>query len=338
MGTGPVRATVLTAALLGTAALTACEPPLPRVQIVVDTTQSGGDDVPGDGVCASSLASGSCTLQAAIEEGNTNPEGTDITVAAGNYSPLAATVTGDIRINWGAPQDVWLHIASFDVAAGASLSMSGINARSSSADITLWPPTVTTAGKVQVDHSVLTSLVVQPTGVAFLTQSIVYAKSAPWIDDAGTVVSLNSSILGNSLMGGTMVNAPGAVHLSGSVVTDAEIRFDGTVTYPSTGATCAGSLVSHGYVHTDGACATAASPTDSTGAAGIVLSYQATAPGAQISLDPTSPLIDAIPIGEAGCDVNSTDVFGNPRGVDGNGDGTPGCDIGAIEYQPPAAA
>lgn len=45
----------------------------------------------------------------------------------------------------------------------------------------------------------------------------------------------------------------------------------------------------------------------------------------------TSPLVDAIPLGTAGCSTSMLDMYGNPRGGDGNGDGIPGCDIGAIE-------
>ena len=54
----------------------------------------------------------------------------------------------------------------------------------------------------------------------------------------------------------------------------------------------------------------------------------------RLHLSMSSPLIDAIPIGVPACPVGSTDVYGMPRGVDGNGDGVPGCDIGAIEHQP----
>jgi hypothetical protein len=52
------------------------------------------------------------------------------------------------------------------------------------------------------------------------------------------------------------------------------------------------------------------------------------------SLQPGSPLIDA-----AGTDPanGETDMAGNPRVVDGNGDGTAARDIGAYEYQPPPA-
>jgi hypothetical protein len=48
----------------------------------------------------------------------------------------------------------------------------------------------------------------------------------------------------------------------------------------------------------------------------------------------SSPLVDAIPLGGAGCSEDAVDLYGNPRGVDGNGDGIPGCDIGAVELQP----
>ena len=50
-----------------------------------------------------------------------------------------------------------------------------------------------------------------------------------------------------------------------------------------------------------------------------------------------SPLVDAIPLGVLGCSADAVDVYGNPRGVDGNGDGILGCDIGAVERQPDLA-
>jgi hypothetical protein len=51
-----------------------------------------------------------------------------------------------------------------------------------------------------------------------------------------------------------------------------------------------------------------------------------------------SSLVDAVPLGTAGCSTALVDLFGNPRGGDGNGDGLPGCDLGAIERQPAPAA
>ena len=56
--------------------------------------------------------------------------------------------------------------------------------------------------------------------------------------------------------------------------------------------------------------------------------------GRRVPTQPPAAAVDAIPIGEAGCSLTAVDLYGNPRGVDGNGDGIPGCDIGAYERQP----
>lgn len=80
---------------------------------------------------------------------------------------------------------------------------------------------------------------------------------------------------------------------------------------------------SHGYVHTSSPCTTISGPGDSTGELESVLPVAG------------SPLLDAIPVGEPGCtDPAAVDFYGNPRGVDGDGDGIAGCDIGAVELQP----
>ena len=51
----------------------------------------------------------------------------------------------------------------------------------------------------------------------------------------------------------------------------------------------------------------------------------------------TSPLVDVVPVGTNGCTTAAVDVYGNPRRVDGNGDGVGGCDAGAVERQHPPA-
>ena len=52
---------------------------------------------------------------------------------------------------------------------------------------------------------------------------------------------------------------------------------------------------------------------------------------------PTSPLVDAIPVGAVGCgSTTGPDRLGTARPVDGNGDGTAACDIGDLERPTPA--
>jgi hypothetical protein len=77
-------------------------------------------------------------------------------------------------------------------------------------------------------------------------------------------------------------------------------------------------------------------PDDTTGDARVTSEVTAIpGPPLQTSfrlvLDTASPLVDAIPLGDPACDTTLTDLFGTERGVDGDGDGVGGCDIGAIE-------
>jgi len=57
--------------------------------------------------------------------------------------------------------------------------------------------------------------------------------------------------------------------------------------------------------------------------------------GGDFSLAASSPLIDAGDPAALAGDEPTTDLAGNPRVVDGNGDGTARRDMGAFEYQPP---
>lgn len=97
-------------------------------------------------------------------------------------------------------------------------------------------------------------------------------------------------------------------------------------------ASCAGtSPVSSGYNGTQsqgGYTCGLAGPTDQTFFPPVVWTDDGPVPGSHPSL------VDAIPLGEAGCSSSALDVNGKPRGVDGNGDGVLGCDIGAVELQP----
>jgi hypothetical protein len=58
-------------------------------------------------------------------------------------------------------------------------------------------------------------------------------------------------------------------------------------------------------------------------------------PASDFRLQMTSPLIDAGTPGPLSGSESTTDLDGNPRLVDGNGDSTPRRDLGAYELQPP---
>jgi hypothetical protein len=54
----------------------------------------------------------------------------------------------------------------------------------------------------------------------------------------------------------------------------------------------------------------------------------------QVSWPEGSAIVDTIPVGTLFCTPTATDIYGAPWGVDGNGDGADGCDVGAAEHQP----
>lgn len=123
---GTTRVASLTVVASLVAAGTACEPPPPRQQLVVNTatpysaTPGAGDANPGDGVCETSPGSGVCTFKAAVEEGNALGRAS-ILVPAGRHD-VSSTVTGDLWINVGAPQAV---IAQGAINVSGRLSIEG---------------------------------------------------------------------------------------------------------------------------------------------------------------------------------------------------------------------
>ncbi len=84
-------------------AVAACTPPPASEAYVVDTTADTVDANPGDGFCAD--AGGNCSLRAAVMEGNSNPNATEVRVTGGITYPLTlvgsgedAAATGDIDL------------------------------------------------------------------------------------------------------------------------------------------------------------------------------------------------------------------------------------------------
>lgn len=92
-------------------------------------------------------------------------------------------------------------------------------------------------------------------------------------------------------------------------------------------------MTSLGYVHVEFPCSIVAGSGDSVGYAEIRDDVDSGLTHSVLSLKLGSPLIDAIPLGDPACDPSTVDLYGNPRGVDGDGNGIGGCDIGAVEYQ-----
>lgn len=302
----------------------------------------GTDAVPGDGVCATST--GNCPLSAAIQEANATPQGADITVPAGHYAggnQARIWVRGDIRINPASPADVEITDTTFIVEADAALALTGINTSTSIEGAELLRLEVT--GTASASRSVLEHVSIAPGGSVVLADSVVFGYAAPSVVNDGTLVAIRSSLLAHSVNGlATEVvldTGPGATsHLSASVI--ARPRLDNTLAFelPGGGGSCIGTaptLADFSGAEVPASCGIALPPMP---AEVVYFSWHNGTTYAQIgfelSLDPTSPLVDAIPWFHPACDTSTVDLYGNPRGVDGNGDFIGGCDIGAIERQP----
>lgn len=322
----------LATALIG--GLAACDPPPPRPSLVVTTQLDGHDSAAGDGVCASATAGGECTLRAAFDEGNALGNA-DITVPAGDYragefSSLGLSVTGDLRLNWGVPQAVGM-LGVIDVRPGGVLFADGLRRIPSVTPLNgsltlevegvLWlrggvlsqTPRATTAGSEYI------ALDVAAGAAAVIDRSVISGWTSA-VRSAGLVLAADSAFL--SAGGSTLdVQDGGQAYLRASVLTGAG---------PSWQGGCSGTPpVSLGFVHSDTPCLPALGQGDAVGTA--ELSY---ATFSTFQLAPTSPLIDAIPLGVAGCPVAAVDINGNPRAVDGDGDGVVACDVGPVEHQP----
>lgn len=335
-------AAVVAAAVVG---LGACDPPPPRAAFVVTTTSTDGDAVPGDGVCAT--AAGGCSLRAAVQEGGLAADGADISLPAGRYEGVEVA-RGDIRVNWGAPQAPVHLTGEISVASGARLALDGINA-SMPARSDGWSLALSVSGSVEVRRSALAVLQVGAGGRAVLDRSLV-AGAGPSRQTSvrGALVAVDSTFLTgadpsvalDSTAGGTTVLQRVVVAEPAMLLTDDETGVEFLYREGGTG-TCGGAVTSIGRVHVEVGCGTAGVG-DQTGGAELttILHTQLGRPPygldiIEIDVAATSPIVDAVPLGAAGCDGTGVDLFGNPRGVDGDGDGVGGCDIGALERPVP---
>lgn len=340
MAVHPWKLLATAVAAVAVSATTACEPPPPRLVITVDSGRLGHDDVPGDGICESLDALGGCTLQAAIEEGNLAPDGADIVLppappgAYASYGGFDATITGDVRINRIDTTDIELTDMSIVIPAGGRLSIEAVRG---------WNANPSTefdvSGALEVVRSHIQDLTVRAGGAAVLDTAVVQqVDHAAAVLDGGTVIATRSTLLSGLSSGLSLYGAPGsASYLRSSVLANPDQQSSPTPGDGSPGGTgtCSGvPPTSLGYLHVEVSCGSTAQPGDANGDAEL---YQRTYYGptdGPYYLEPTSPLVDAVPLGDPLCDTSAIDLYGNPRGVDGDGDGIGGCDIGAVELTP----
>jgi hypothetical protein len=326
-------------AALALSGLVACDPRIPPT-LTVTSNATGGDAAPGDGVCEVTGGAGDCTLPAAVDEANALGRAA-ISVPAGAYEGMDLTVTGDVRLNQGAPADVVLGDVDITVAECGVLVAEGFRTRvtdpppegsnqpgshpvtlSVSGELTLVRSTIASiGGSVEEGVPQDTTLVVAPGGRAVLNTSVLVGGLNAVVND-GDLASFASSLY--SLVSAQLVTNEGATSqyartafttLSPVVRVFSSCLGDGS--FVSLGGNSAERA---GCLGPDDVGSYAANRFD-------VYTMQVTWPA-------VAPTVDAIPVGTLLCDPAGTDIYGAPRGVDGNGDGTGGCDVGAAELQP----
>lgn len=316
----------IAAVALAAGTLAACELPTPRMPFTVTSTASTPDHTPGDGVCEATPGVGDCTLPAAVTEANAVARAA-VSVPAGTYQGMELVITGDVDLNWDAPVGVTMVDSSLTVASGGSARVEGLSTAEHAEQQSRVE--LVAAGTLALRRSSVAVVDEQLGGVALTVQaggSAVVQTSEllgglHGISNAGTVV-VSASTLRNLFSGRIDTAAGGASYLQGSVLSRAVNT--GAITSGCTGT----SPTSLGYNHfAPFAFGCTTHPDD-------VFADELIAPH---PVNPDSPDfvgIDAIAVGEAGCELGGVDLRGNPRPVDGDGDGEAACDVGAIEYQP----
>jgi hypothetical protein len=310
--------------------------------LTVTSNATGGDAAPGDGVCEATAGAGDCTLPAAVDEANALGRAA-ISVPAGAYGGMDLTVTGDMRLNWGAASDVVLGDVDITVAEGGALAAEGLHTRvpdpppEGSSEWGFHPVTLSVAGQLNLFRSTIASfgasiedtvptdrtLVVAPGGRAVLNTSVLVGGSNAVVND-GELVSLASSLY--SLVSAQLVTNEGATSQyarTGFNTTDPIVRNVASCLGEGTFVSLGGNSSERTFC-----------PLDHPDDVGWVVGNHFDVYTMQVEWPGVSATVDAIPVGTLLCDPAGTDVYGAPWGVDGNGDGVGGCDVGAAELQP----
>lgn len=322
---------VSTLALLGTACDT--EPPPPPPLLSVNATVDLPDATPGDGICEATPGVGDCTVRAAIDEGNALGRA-DIAVPSGTHLTLTSvSVTGTLHIIGegsatiaGIPDDPDMSQMSdtpYDIAAGGSLQVTGIHLSGIQVRVTSGASFAGLHSRMSAISNLLmygrrgSTLTVESGGTALLQSSMIGNMASPTIANGGTLLVDQSTV-------GSYAHTP----FGWAAGPPMETTGTGTSYVRGSwlaGTGCTGTLpTSMGYNAAVGTTCGLTGPTDLQNAPANTAS-----PGSSDA--PSGPLVDAIPLGEALCGEVLTDVDGNPRPTDGDGDGTAACDIGARE-------
>lgn len=311
------RALATAIVVLALSATTACEPASPPPTFEVRTHATGADEAPGDGECRTAM--GSCTLQAAIEESNALGKGVVLVAASTTDHPgFDATITGHVTIKADGAGSSFdsVTIGSgepvvFTVAAGAALILESVDINGS----------IVVDGGFVASRLAVRSVQVGPTGAAIMTNTVFLPNDAPALVNHGRAF-LQYSTVAVWDGGGLVTFGDGVTTISATAVLGME---------NDSPTTCFGTApVSLGYnAVVDTECGLTG-PGDRQDVPGLTEYH--------LLPDPDSVLVDAIPVGTLGCGTAVTTDARGPFGVrpvDGNDDGTSGCDIGAYEREQP---
>jgi large repetitive protein len=191
--------------------------PVEAATLVVDSTADANDDIPGDGVCATS--GGQCTLRAAIEEANALAGSDAITLPAGTYTLALAgigedssvtgdlDVTSDLSLNGSGAATTIIDGGAIDrvfhISSGATVAIN---------DVTITNGNTNPGGGIKND------------GTLTLTQSTVRdnagANAGGGIYNfSATLTVIRSTISGNTAFnGGGIINVFGTVSVNNSTI------------------------------------------------------------------------------------------------------------------------
>jgi hypothetical protein len=316
------RAAVL-AALVAMAAMSACQPPPPDLQLAVTVTGAGVDAVAGDGVCEVTPGAGDCTLQAAVDEANAQPRTTITLVGSTSYTSGPLVIGSHVTIRGSAaPLGTMAYVSAgqVSVGTGAYLGLDDVSFSDTAVDLhgALVGQRVGLSSPPPVAGDGVAALTVRAGAIAALTNASVTGINAPAVDNSGLLLLNYSTLVSNH--DGVLANA-------GTAIAQASVIVPHPVSVDPKRACVGAPPTSFGY---NGA----PDETCSFGAIGDLQGSGFVVGASAYSPEVGDSTIDAIPVGAAGCGVSMVvDVRGpaGPRPVDGDGDGTAMCDRGMRE-------
>lgn len=317
-----MRRSISTVALAAVtlAGLVACDPVPPPPLFLVTTTADGGDAYPGDGACETAPGNGTCTLTAAVEEGNALGRAViHVPYVHQTYYPtLSATITGHLTIRGvevGSAPMTESYGADLVIEDGGVVELHRFGF-SSTTDLRVEGTLVAIGSGF---YSPPAGIVVSPSGTAVFVSTLLFdiSGNVPLITNHGTVAFRHATLAGHYGTSPMIVTTPGATTRLEATTLHHEDPID---------AICAGETpVSGGYN---------SSTDDTCGLTGVGDQPNSDPNESPFEPQPGSSQIDAIPPGTLGCGDGGLDVIGRPRASDGDGDGIAQCDIGAWEWQP----